>query len=937
VGQPPSSQPRILGRYALYDRIAAGGMATVHLGRLLGPVGFARTVAIKRLHPQFAADPEFVSMFLDEARLVARISHPNVVPTLDVVQLEGELFIVMEYVRGESLLRLIQAALEKGLVLPARTVATLLVGVLHGLHAAHEAKDELGHPLGIVHRDVSPQNILVGVDGVPRVLDFGVAKAAGRLQTTREGQLKGKLSYMAPEQIGGQVSRASDVYAASVVLWEALAGRRLFAGDNEAHVIGQVLAGNKVPPSAHVPGLPPALDIATMRGLSVDPKDRYATAHDMAIALEEAVPLVSASKIGAWVEEVAKETLDLRKARISVIESDSTLRAPASVQAAEAPVPSRPPQELAKTVRDEAPSFPKEATPARATAPVRTAPWRWGAVGVAVVIAGAAILSYRGSSGRSVRGEETADSAAGAPTASAATTLADLPMPQTSVPEAAAEYRAAMQALHDNSWGIAKQHFERTVELDPTIAIAHLRVAMTTLVSSSAPVRRREEFAKAAALRAQLTPRDRVLLEALEPVLQWVRDDRAEARARLVRASAEYPLDVEILDWLGFLFEGDAKRALEYSERAIELDPKDGQAWQTKGHSLALLNRTEEARATFKGCADLAVDSADCLVSLGRIEAIQGKCEAFEADARHLLDRDPVGAFTLATAMLGKGSVTAAADVFDQGLSTEPDLERRAIVKSHYRTVLATFAGDFARAAELARKDVAAASANATTRSDYGFQLSLTTALVLPLEEMGKDDEVLRVAEDFRARSDGWVTHSFAKGLDLSLRLLRLTVGRGGPSPEEFERRRAAWVEQRLTTWGAFPGLVWTFAYAATALTPDEARAALAALPKFAPLTSFWGGSPTPDAYAGSVYLLAGRTEEAIPHLRRAVGNCNAPGEPGVQMRAAVDLGLALEATDKASACASYKLVLDRWGHAKPRSVTADRARDRAKALGCPR
>jgi eukaryotic-like serine/threonine-protein kinase len=937
--QPPSSPPRVLGRYALYDKIASGGMATVHLGRLLGPVGFARTVAIKRLHPQFAADPEFVSMFLDEARLVARISHPNVVPTLDVVQLEGELFIVMEYVRGESLLRLIQAALGKGLVLPARTVATLIVGALHGLHAAHEAKDELGQPLGIVHRDVSPQNILVGVDGVPRVLDFGVAKAAGRLQTTREGQLKGKLGYMAPEQIGGQVSRASDVYAASVVLWEALTGRRLFAGDNEGHVMRQVLAGNTVPPSAHVPGLPAALDVVTMRGLSVDPKDRYATAHDMAIALEEAVPLVSASKIGAWVEEVAKETLDLRKVRISVIESDSALRAPPK---AEAPPSSRALEDLAKTVPDDAPLFPKEATPAGTTAPVGKAPWRWGVIALAVLVVGALALSYGrgGSSGdarRSGRGEETGDSAGGSPAVSTPTTLADLPMPETKVPEAAAEYRAAMQALHDNSWGLAKQHFERTVELDPTIAIAHLRVAMTTLVSSSAPVRRREEFAKAAALRVQLTSRDRVLLEALEPLLQWVRDDRAEARARLVRAAAQYPEDVEILDWLGFLFEGDPKRALEYSERAIELDPKDGQAWQTKGHSLALLNRTEEARATFKGCADLAVDSADCLVSLGRIEAIQGKCEAFEADARHLLDRDPTGAFTLATAMLAKGSVTAAVDVFDQGLSTEPDLERRAIMKSHYRTVLATFAGDFARAAELARKDVAAASSNAATRSDYGFQMSLTTSLVLPLEEMGKDDEARSVAEDFRARSDGWVTHSFAKGLDLSLRLLRLTVGKGGPSPEEFERRRAAWIEQRLTTWGAFPGLVWTFAYAATAFTPDEARAALVALPKFAPLTSFWGGSPTPDAYAGSVYLLAGKSEEAIPYLRRAVENCNAPGEPGVQMRAAVDLGIALEPTDKAGACAAYKLVLDRWGHAKPRSVTADRARDRARALGCLR
>ena len=219
------SLPRMLGRYALYEKIAAGGMATVHIGRLLGPVAFARTVAIKRMHPHFAADPAFVAMFLDEARLAARIRHPNVVPTLDVVAMENELFLVMEYVLGESLARLMQAAATRGERIPPSMVATIMAGVLHGLHAAHEATSDRGEPLGIVHRDVSPQNILVGTDGVARVLDFGVAKAAGRIQTTREGQLKGKLAYMAPERDPRQgVAPAADVYAASVVLWEALTG-----------------------------------------------------------------------------------------------------------------------------------------------------------------------------------------------------------------------------------------------------------------------------------------------------------------------------------------------------------------------------------------------------------------------------------------------------------------------------------------------------------------------------------------------------------------------------------------------------------------------------------------------------------------------------------------------------------------------------------------
>ena len=218
-------KPIVVGRYAVFDRIASGGMATVHFGRLLGPVGFSRTVAIKRLHPQFAKDPEFVAMFLDEARLAARIRHPNVVPTLDVVA-HARRALPRHGVRAGRVARASAPCVARNAASacpPRASRRRSCCGALHGLHAAHEAKNERGEPLGIVHRDVSPQNVLVGVDGVARVLDFGVAKARGRMQTTREGQLKGKLAYMAPEQLRGQpATQQSDVYAAAVVLWEAL-------------------------------------------------------------------------------------------------------------------------------------------------------------------------------------------------------------------------------------------------------------------------------------------------------------------------------------------------------------------------------------------------------------------------------------------------------------------------------------------------------------------------------------------------------------------------------------------------------------------------------------------------------------------------------------------------------------------------------------------
>jgi serine/threonine-protein kinase len=233
-----------------------------------------------------------------------------------------------------------------------------MVGALHGLHAAHEAKSDHGEPLGIVHRDVSPHNILVGTDGVARVLDFGVAKAVGRLQTTREGQLKGKLAYMAPEQVRGEVSRRTDVYAAAVVLWEALAGKRLFAGENEAQVIDRVIRGCDVPPSQHTPGLRRSLDLVTMRGLRVDPAERFETARDMARALEDAIPLATASRIGDWVEAMAKETLEERSARIAGIESDSTPQA----QKPRTRGTSMTSEELLATVGSPASSLPAEAT-----------------------------------------------------------------------------------------------------------------------------------------------------------------------------------------------------------------------------------------------------------------------------------------------------------------------------------------------------------------------------------------------------------------------------------------------------------------------------------------------------------------------------------------------------------------------------------------------
>lgn len=315
------SVPREIGRYTLFGEIASGGMASVHLGRLAGAAGFARTVAIKQLHPHFAADPVFVGMFEDEARLAARINHPNVVQTLDIVAERGEVFLVLEYVDGESLSRVWRSLCEADQLAPVPITASIITGVLHGLHAAHEAKGEGGEPLDIVHRDVSPQNVMVGVDGVARLLDFGVAKAAVRSSNTREGEVKGKLAYIAPESFEhGTVTKLSDVYAVGVLLWEALTGQRLFEAETEGQLLRRILLSPIEPPSSIAAGVPPQLDAITMRALSRDPADRFQTARDMALAIERAVEIARASQVGEWLVKVAKPLLDARAERVAELQ-----------------------------------------------------------------------------------------------------------------------------------------------------------------------------------------------------------------------------------------------------------------------------------------------------------------------------------------------------------------------------------------------------------------------------------------------------------------------------------------------------------------------------------------------------------------------------------------------------------------------------------------
>ncbi len=284
-------------------------MATVYLARLSGVAGFQRLVAIKRLHPHLAREREFVDMFLDEARLAARIHHPNVVPIQEIGQSDRGYYLVMDYIEGDTAARLFARAAQSGTSVPLEVAMRILLDALSGLHAAHVLKDDNGNPLEIVHRDVSPQNILVGIDGTSRLTDFGVARAASRLSSTRTGQLKGKLAYMAPEQArGAALDRRADIFAMGIVAWEALAFRRLFKGDGEAETLNRVLYEPIPGLKATAPHIPESLDAVVMKALDRDPEKRFSTAADFADALENAARAMqkvgSAREVAAYLESL---------------------------------------------------------------------------------------------------------------------------------------------------------------------------------------------------------------------------------------------------------------------------------------------------------------------------------------------------------------------------------------------------------------------------------------------------------------------------------------------------------------------------------------------------------------------------------------------------------------------------------------------------------
>ncbi|MBZ4420350.1 serine/threonine-protein kinase [Myxococcus sp. RHSTA-1-4] len=401
------------GKYELLRKIASGGMGQVFLAREHG-TGFERLVVLKLILPHLAEDDEFLTMFLEEAGLVARLTHPNLITILDLSEIEGRHCLAMEYVQGDDVRRLDKFSRAQGKPLPVGLILRIIADAAAGLDYAHQARDAQGRPLRLVHRDVSPQNILVGFDGGVKVIDFGVAKAATSSQNTATGVLKGKYPYMSPEQANGQaIDARSDLFALGVVMWELLTGKRLFKGDSDMMTLRLVKDCQVPRPSQLNPKLPPGLDEILLKALAPTPDARFRDCGAFRLALEDyALNLrlpSSSAHLAAYLRDVYAERIatEADPAKLDQLAEDadldsrsnSSLSGVAGAPRSASRAVGRSPLGAASSTRSrQAQAEPASREKTRGTAPLarpsepRRIPWvPVAAAGAGLLIAGAAL------------------------------------------------------------------------------------------------------------------------------------------------------------------------------------------------------------------------------------------------------------------------------------------------------------------------------------------------------------------------------------------------------------------------------------------------------------------------------------------------------------------------------------------------------------------
>ena len=377
AGPGPRSSPGeregnvfFLGRYRVVDEIGGGGMASVHLGRMDGPGGFQKWVAIKRIHPHLVEDDQFVDMFLDEARIAAGINHANVAQVFDLGKDDNTYWIAMEYLHGEPLREVMRRSEEHRVLVSPELAARIGADSAEGLHAAHELRGKNGQLLGLVHRDVTPHNLFITYDGYTKVVDFGIAKVADRLSSTRAGTLKGKLAYMSPEQVrGAEIDRTTDIFALGVVLWELTTGHRLFRMDTDLDTLERVQACVVPPPSTLVANYPVELESVIMKALAKRKEDRFQTAREFSRALQAVLmrrgAFVGPEEVSAYLHHIFADRIQKREAHLAWAAEVTSNISLDDLRAGQAVLPG-PARDLALHAPKPAPSQPVAQLPPRA-------------------------------------------------------------------------------------------------------------------------------------------------------------------------------------------------------------------------------------------------------------------------------------------------------------------------------------------------------------------------------------------------------------------------------------------------------------------------------------------------------------------------------------------------------------------------------------------
>ncbi len=891
---------KALGRFHIVGLLGKGGMGVVY--RAEDPT-LHRDVALKVVSPEAATDPERRRRLLQEARAAAAVGHANIAAVYEVGEAEGLMYIAMERVIGESL----RERINRGPI-PIEEAWILARQILDGLASAHDA--------GIIHRDLKPDNVMVDDQKRVKILDFGLAKFWRRdsepgTALTEEGRLLGTPSYMSPEQAAGLTLDArSDVFSFGVLFYEMVTGEQAFQGANFLKILAAIERDEPPPISQKIIGFPSELEQIVQTCLSKEPSQRYTSARDVLEAIEkfEPSPLLSTR---------VRSPRSIRASNVTPSTANISLRPPAAV----APKPDR-----------------------RTFLAIASIFMVLGFVTFFMrerLVSGIHAPEHSPSS-RLTPPEMTSASAVTIPT-----TLADLPMPTTANADLVTAYKRGLSKYRTgDAWPETDLH--RAIEIDREFAPAYLRLAVNWTGEHELVGRKRQNIQKAWEHSGRLSERDHAVLEAHDPLLRTQPANPAEYVRRMSALIERWPGDADL--WLmraiGHRRNDNIDAMIQDAERARELDPRFAVAYVVLGQAHSARGQVHQARDEYERCLKAIPAAAICMKGLAlQVSMFEGQCKEVESLSRKMLSISPdwfEAYILLANAVATQRDTLAAAQeatvqwekAFEESASTTyKNAKFLPALKLEYRAGIDILAGDF-EASEAKRREAIRLRASSSMMEDHSEPLM---DLLYVLQEEGRSDVAGILARDYLSRAAAWEPPG--KGIDFTLPLM-LNFARTGNAQAtlSFEKQRDAWVaEASNIARSAATGrqFIWYVAYARVTNDANSARAAMEEMPKFQPLLSP-GAWPSDLAFTGRVFFLAGHLDEAISWLERASRHCRALADPVSHVQAYAWLGQAREKKgDKPGACAAYSVVLEHWGHAKPRSVTADDTRVRMKALGC--